>query len=470
MFKLRSKEQSAKRMQKAIDRINSITPWFAKQQRFLEDDARFCFQMAASQSGKTEVAVPKFLRRILRNQKRLRKKHGRYIDASYWIVLPTYDIIAPVKKKMKKYLPKRSGLIDRAAQGQSEAFWSTKPGVGGIAFLEYGASISYKSFKQGEGLVAETSSGIWVDECARCDDVDVWGNLFARLKETKGWLIGTSSPAKRSGFYTEIYKQHLDDPEFSWLKWTSYDSANSKYSNITLKEVEEARKRMAPHLFAREYLAEWASSEGQIYPEFSYEQNVVKELPFCPSPTFIIGVDVGVAHPTAIEICRFSGDDFIFTEEQTLDSPTVGGIVKSLVQIYLRYKPECIYYDYGGGGAFLATEWSKYWAEAALGKYGVEQQLAAPKARRCLVKAWKKVNDGIQIMAAGFASNTIKVATGCKRLIDEVDDYVWSDHTSDDIPVKENDDHVDAARYAVATYVAQKLSSRKSKDIFGVAA
>jgi PBSX family phage terminase large subunit len=478
MFGIRSADASRRSLENAIKRINSIRTWFPKQQVFLDCEARHTWQMAASQSGKTEVATPKFLKKILRKQKRLREKHGRWMDAAYWVVLPTYDILAPVKTKIKHYLPYRSGLIDREAQGRSKGFWSTKQGVAGKAFMKYGASITFKSFEQGEGLVAESAHGIWIDECARCDDTDTWFNLFARLKETGGWTIGTSSPAKRAAFYLDIYKRFQDDPDHAWLTWTAYDSAASPKSRITVEELDRQRKTMPKHSFARENLAEWAAAEGMIYDHFDFGKNVVKELPFSPEPKFIIGVDVGASHPTSMEVVRFDGEKFIVTEEVTLESTIVSDIVKSMVELFFRYKPQKIYYDYGGGGAFVALEWDNFWSRAARGKVGktdqerMKYQLAAPKAKVCLERAYKNVNDGIMMCNAAFAAGTLLIADKCKNLLEEVDGYVWQDggKTGDDKPVKENDDHLDAMRYAVATFAAQYMSTAATDSVFGAAA
>jgi hypothetical protein len=486
-----------RRVKVAIRKINSVQPWFYKQHRFLMDDSRYVWQMAASQSGKTEIAVPKFLRRVLANQMRLREKHGRYMPAAYWIVAPTQDLCKIIKAKMSKYFPQRSGLVDRAAQNRSGEFWNEKVGTG-QAFMKYGAKIVYRSFEQKENLVAETTHGIWVDECARCDDEVSWGNIFARGKETKGFIIGTSSPAAKNAFYTKVHLPYKDHPDHSWLNWTSLDSAYSPYSSVTVEEVERARETESPHMFAREWMAEWANSTGMVYDTFSADKNVVSMLPFSHDPTHIVGLDFGKNHPTAFEIVRFDGEEFICVEETTLRSPAFSDIVKEAIRVFLTYSPYKIYYDYGGGGAFLGTEWAKIWKSVLSGsksdswkmvykiwcevkEFDPESnsvknhfmEISADLARKANVSldiAYKNVTDGIEMVHAGITSRKIRISSVCKNLIGEIDGYVWKEHESKDEPVKENDDHLDALRYAIATYSATKLSSSRAKDILGVAA
>lgn len=470
-----SQNREERRVKKAIERINSIQPWFAKQQRFLEDDSRYVWQIAASQSGKTQVAVPKFLRRILAKQMELRKKHGRWVEAPYWIVVPNSKVAIPVKKKVKDYLPYKSGLIDREAQGQSRAFWSSNDGTG-TAYMKYGAMIRYMSFAQGEGLVAESVYGHWVDECARCDDEAIWENLFARLKETKGWLIGTSSPASRNAFYTKIYKKYQDDPEHSWLKWTSYDSARSPYSAVTMADVEKAKAIKSPHLFAREYMADWSSAEGMIYAAFDYKRNVVSSFPFAHEKRFFMGIDVGFSHPTVIVTCSesktASGKRIFVEDERVIEMTAPSDIVMMAADEYRRYQPFDICYDYGGGGAFFPMEWEKYWLnEYRSGKCTKEY---ADKAILAVDKAYKgprSVNDGIALVNGiiGNPSKPLLIGDKCKRILDEIDGYVWQDHESEDKPVKENDDALDALRYAISNYVWQHMDAADEESLFGFA-
>jgi hypothetical protein len=488
-------------MRKSIERINSVRPWFEKQDRFLHAERRHIWQMAASQSGKTEIATPKFLRKILATQKMLRKVHGRYIDRPYWIVVPNSQIAAPVKAKVNKYLPRSSALIDRDAQGVSKAFWRGQSGNMGTAYLQYGASITYKSFEQGEGLVAESLGGAWIDECARCDDETIWQNIFARLKETKGWTIGTSSPAAKNAFYTAIYKKYVDDDDHLWLKWTSYDSAHSKHSAITLKEVEKARATMSPYLFAREYLADWASAEGLVYDRFTHENNVIETIPFSHEPQFIIGLDFGSSHPTAFEVIRYDERGFIAVDEKSLKAPAPSDILKAAIELYFQYKPYKLYYDYATGGANFAIEWEKTWtavyerrnedqrhiaemvyriwrevkgnlADSELTRevFDSEMSKLAPKAKLCADPAYKNVDYGIRLCQSGIAAGTIRFHSSCKAILDEIDSYVWKDHLHKDEPVKEKDDHLDAFRYAIATFAAEHLSSTRSRNLFGVAA
>jgi len=61
---------------------------------------------------------------------------------------------------------------------------------------------------------------------------------------------------------------------------------------------------------------------------------------------------------------------------------------------------------------------------------------------------------GIQTVSAALAVGKLVVADTCTHLIERLPGYVWDDKATargDTKPVKENDDEVDALRYAVYT-------------------
>ena len=73
--------------------------------------------------------------------------------------------------------------------------------------------------------------------------------------------------------------------------------------------------------------------------------------------------------------------------------------------------------------------------------------------RRLTVAAAKnKVVDGIRTLDSLFTNGVLTVAEDCPRLINEIPGYRWDPKATErgnDAPIKEEDDHVDAARYAV---------------------
>ena len=74
------------------------------------------------------------------------------------------------------------------------------------------------------------------------------------------------------------------------------------------------------------------------------------------------------------------------------------------------------------------------------------------RRRHTVAAAKNKVVDGIRTVDSLLTNGVLTVAEDCPRLIEEIPAYRWDPRATEggkDAPVKENDDHVDAARYAV---------------------
>jgi len=412
----------------------SYRPRFLKQAMFYADSHRYSFLIANSQSGKSFTASPKFARRIVATQKRKRFKAGRY-----WIVTNTHDIAKPVKSTLVPHFSHE--VIDWDKQGKEGTFFKTSR-PGGSLYLKNGALIEFKSFEQGESLVSAPLDGLWVDECARCNDPDTWGNLFSRLEDTGGWMIGTSSPTEPGDFYHEVYLRNMDNPAFSWLHWDAYDAADGnaeKLANI------EAFKRMVPkHVFEREKLARWTMALGAAYDSFDAERHTLESwaVPDLTGAEWVIGVDIGSNHPTAICVVAVKDGVYWVVECVEFEQPSVTKIVQEVAARARKYKASRVYYDYGGGGSMFANEWVYCMSK---GEDRIDPRL--------LYKALKEHQPTVSRLWTLFSLDKIRIVRdACAPLVRQIPTIVWDDREKREELKRGRDDSADSARYAIATH------------------
>lgn len=416
-------------------RLGEFRAAFDKQANFMADTHRFVGVVASARSGKTHTSAPKFLARVQATQA---KFGGRPLE--YWIITPTAELAAPIKIKLAPLIP--HSAVDWVRQGKDMQFFNIRIG-GGSLILRNGAIIRFKSFEQGESLVAATVGGIWVDECARCNDVTTWGNLRTRLATTRGWMLLSTSPAAKGEFYHGVYLLNRNNPEWSWHSWDAYDAARGGV--LPLDEIESARAGMLKHVFEREFLASWSNAIGHVYTTFSEQDNVAGFLPdlaanpdLDPFPTrHVVGLDTGASHPTVLCIVRERAGHFQVLEERRFMTPSLSSIVREVQKLDRLYHLDRVYYDYAPGGAFFAREWV----------------LTPNNNRKSLViPAHKNIMDGISHVFQAFADKRLTIHSSCVTLIEELSSLRWDMETHREAVIKEADDGPDALRYAISTH------------------
>lgn len=430
--------QIGRRKKKLLSKLKQYRPANDKQAGFMADESRFVGLNASAQSGKTFSARSKVLSRILKTQ-----MGNGYKEAWYWIIVPNHEIAPPVKQSLREIIP--NGLVDWKQQGSDRSFFNIKKG-GGTLILKCGAILVFKSFATGEGLVSAPVSGIWVDEAARCNDELAWGNLFSRLNHTNGWMIMTTSPAMRAEYYNHVYRHNIDNPEFGWHSWNSYDAAEGGI--ISYEQIESAKRSLPKHVFEREHLASWTLSLGQVYDIFSENRHVVNGLPGWAhdwrtgsEPVTFFGLDLGAKHPTVLTVCSEYKNEYKVHESTRIVTPSLKKILEFVKEKANKWNPSWIFYDMAHEGQFFAYEWL------------TNVDIGLKKILYPADKRPGSVNDGISKVYWLMEEEKISFdGYGCKDLIDEILGYQWRQDTYKDEPIKENDDAVDSLRYAIATY------------------
>ena len=236
-----------------------------------------------------------------------------------------------------------------------------------------------------------------------------------------------------------------------WLKVDYIDKADNKDAriktfNFTIddntflpKEYVKSLKAQVPSgmYYDRAIKGLWVNGEGVVYADFNKDKMVVSQKQVPTSfKEYVAGVDWGYQHYGSIVVFGVTEDGkWYLVEERTK-----------------QYKE------------------IRYWTNTAKqlqGKYGRDMPFFADSARPEHVDhfehaginvkyGWKSVVPGIEIVASLMKQGRFFVEQGkTERFLKEIYNYRWDDKASDAV-VKENDDCMDACRYAIASYMHLK--------------
>lgn len=271
------------------------------------------------------------------------------------------------------------------------------------------------------------------------DEVTLWSESFfnmllSRLRVPNAQLFLTTNPDSPNHW---LKKKFLD-------RETELDIMNFAFElddNHTLdqKYVESLKAEYAPpsSLWYRRFInGEWVMAEGAVYDCFDRKDNVVSELP--KMREYYVGIDYGTTNPLAALLIGEGVDDQLY-------------VIKEY------------YYDSKVGQKQLSdAEYSRE-LHKFLDGYDVRKIFVDPSAASFITQLWRdnhlgvtkannNVQDGIRIVYNLIGSRKLKVHSSCKRLIEELESYVWDvkqQERGEDKPLKRNDHAVDALRYVM---------------------
>lgn len=305
-------------------------------------------------------------------------------------------------------------------------------------FIEIGSNTYYTFGANNEAsqdvLQGLTAAGAYADEVA----------LFPRSFVEQ--MIGRCS-VKGS----KIFMNCNPAGPYHWLKTDYIDKADEKRilrlhftldDNLTLsEEIKERYRRMFTGVFyQRNILGMWVMAEGVIYDMFDREKHVVPTKPR-PYTQYYVSIDYGTQNPTTFGLW---------------------GLYNGV-----WYKVKEYHYD-GRSEARQKTDEEYYQdLEAFVGNLPIRSLIIDPSAASFIALVRKKgrfhvrkakndVLEGIRNVATALATGRIKYNDCCTETFREFASYVWDAKAAErgeDVPLKQNDHHMDGDRYFVNTVV-----------------
>lgn len=398
-----------------------------KQEDFiLNANAKINLAHGPMRSGKTMCVVYKFLEEVLLCP-------GEQI----WLIGYTQDAIY---QNVVRFILDKSNKIF----GPFAAISTWMPGN---KLLKIGKKTIYCLGASDESSVGQIQ-GKTFDLCY-CNEMTLFPDnviqtIFTRLSMPHSKLFADMNPT----YPTHLCKKWIDlarsgDKTYYELSWSIDDNP------FLTDDFKKSLKQTLSGLFLRRnYYGEWCLAEGAIFDFFDDSIHVVDRPPTA-ADYWIAGIDYGTDHAFACILVGIS--------EGNYSKPAIMWAEKEY------------YYDYRATGrqkspSEFVDDLTSFFGDIPLRAVYVDPS-AAP-FRQELRRAGIRTNDTDNEVYAGITllTNMIKnaqlvVCKHCKNLIREMKTYVWDPKKSKsgkEEPFKQNDDAVDAFRYAIKSHMKNR--------------
>ena len=280
--------------------------------------------------------------------------------------------------------------------------------------------------------------------------VGLWDNTIMpmiKADDNKTRIIGT--PKGMNKFH-DLYQLGMgDNPEYKSYKYTVYDSPF-----WTKEQIEEIRKVTPEVVWNQEYMGDFESFKGLIYPDFKEELHV-KDSERQLTDIYFVGLDVGWNHPTAC----------LLMKEALITNPVLGDTHRALFVVDEFRESELTTKDISNNikAMLIRNELSMDNIEMFVidpASKGTQQTSGQSMMDQLQEEGWPfvpGVNDvmaGINRTTRLLRDNRLFISRRCPKTISEMHGYhwkEWSENTdqSRSKPYKVGDDVMDTMRYVI---------------------
>lgn len=257
-----------------------------------------------------------------------------------------------------------------------------------------------------------------------------WDMLVTRLSLPHSKALITCNP----GSAKHHLKQLIDssDPDVHVETFLLEDNPT-----LTSEYIDRTKRMYSGLFYQRMILAMWVSAEGSVFETWDPDMMVTERV---SGQVLAVGIDYGTNHPSAAYALTTHPGGVQLSHEWSPQLTASGGRT--------RMTDTELADSFEGFLASLPNQPKFVYADPAAASFREELK------RRGIVthRADNSVVDGIRTIEALLTDGTLTIARQCPALIEEIPEYRWDPKATEkgrDEPIKENDDHVDAARYAI---------------------
>lgn len=249
--------------------------------------------------------------------------------------------------------------------------------------------------------------------------------LRPTLTPRKGQALFLGTPKGFNHLY-DLFTFEAKDNDYKSFHFTTYDNPY-----IPFEEIEKSKKELTEDRFAQEYLADFRKTEGLVYKEFNRKEHIYrKEIDEKEVIKTFGGVDFGFVHiAAALTIKKLLNGKYVVNSEWCKTGQTDAQIA-----------------DY-----VSALKWNECYPDPESAG-GIEELKRRGVNVREVIKGKDSIRNGINVVRELFKQGRLLIHESCQNLIWEFETYSYDDVKNikgDEIPKKENDDAVDALRYAL---------------------
>lgn len=294
---------------------------------------------------------------------------------------------------------------------------------------------------------------VWYADEAASYAETFFNMMLTRLSLEESKAFFTLNPEGPSHYIKKFIDKHenVDSPSYIEGYVKSYRFKLDDNNSLPESYKKQQHSSYSGHMYKRLILGEWAVGEGLVYSvdklkyisldEFKeiYNNAENNRLYHQYDSNFDekhnIGVDLGTVHPTAFIKCwKYKGVWYIISEfYKPKISPSDLAIELNKFNEDTRpdmFNDNDIFYDH-------AAKW-------------FFQQMSQDYRKLKLMPAKKDVLKGIMFVENLILNGRLVIVKeNCPNLINEFNSYSWDAKSNSDDVIKENDDALDALRYAI---------------------
>ncbi len=292
----------------------------------------------------------------------------------------------------------------------------------------------------------------YVDELTLISE-PFWKQLLARMSPPGARIFATTNPdgPQHWAHKSIIKKVH----ELGYKRFRFRLPAN-EWLMVNNPAYVRQIEREYTGLWRRRFLdGEWVQAEGAVYEEWNQERHTVAPglIPRHGGKLVGVALDYGTQHPTRA-YAIWVADDYRFKRTPT----TYDHEVPQMLYTVAEFAPETNLSPNKQSAQF------RTWLQQVEREWGQRPEwvFVDPAAKHFRVQlfedglttapAHNSKDGGIKTLNSLLAIDRIAVSLDCPELIDHIPGYMWDPKAAkrgEDEPIKEDDDEVDAWRYAV---------------------
>lgn len=278
-------------------------PLSKPQETICNSDARFRVAVTGRRFGKTYVAIRELSRA------------AALPDQECLFLAPSY--------RMAKNL-----VWDQLKEKLKSLRWVDQTNEAELTIrLKSGSKIYLKGAESKDSLRGAGYNFVALDEFQDMDPT-VWTEVLRpTLSDKKGRALFTGTPRGVGSFSYEMYTMAQ-----STADWASFKFTTAQGGNVSLDEIEQARRDLDQKTFEQEYHATFNTYSGMVYYNFSREDSI-KAIDRSYTPEIHCGIDFNV-DPLSVAIAVIQNHNILFIDELVMKGSNTDDVCDELKRRY----------------------------------------------------------------------------------------------------------------------------------------
>lgn len=285
------------------------------------------------------------------------------------------------------------------------------------------------------GIRGMTSFGAYINEASLANEI-VFKEIISRCSGDGARVVFDTNPDNPEHW---LKKEYIDSESENIISYHFRLDDNTFLSERYIKNIKESTP--TGMFYDRDIEGLWVTGEGVVYSDFDGNKHFINDVSGIDFDTYIAGVDWGYSHYGSIVVFGIDKDNkWYLIEEHATQFKEIDYWVTIALGVKERYGNINFYCD------------------SARPEH--VERFRREKIRA--INADKSILSGIEEVARLIKLNRFFVLSSkVKQFKKEIYNYIWDEKTGN--PVKENDDVMDAMRYAVYSHMRLK-GRRKGAD------